>query len=161
MICLHYLLRTSIDLIKENGFTLKKKKRKKSRRYPTATITDADCVDDVALLVNKLTPAKSLLPCQEQTAGGIGFHVNANKTYMCFNREGVHLPSKGRFFKIMSWKASYFNGTSSGLLKPLKEKKRGKFGFNGIYIQVSLLNTKYTSSRTKTAVSHLLKVVST
>ena len=27
--------------------------------------------------------------CQEQIAGGIGLHVNTNKTeYMCFKREG-------------------------------------------------------------------------
>ena len=51
IICLDYVLRTSIDTIKENGFEL----TKKSRRYPTKTITDADYADDIALLAN--TPA--------------------------------------------------------------------------------------------------------
>ena len=39
IICLDYVLRTSIDKIRENGFQLTKKR---SRRYPAKTITDAD-----------------------------------------------------------------------------------------------------------------------
>ena len=39
IICLDYVLRTSIDKIKENGFELIKKR---SRRYPAKTITNAD-----------------------------------------------------------------------------------------------------------------------
>ena len=42
IICLDNVLRTSIDKIKENGFKLTKKR---SRRYPTKTITDADYAD--------------------------------------------------------------------------------------------------------------------
>ena len=45
IICLDYVLRTSIDKIKENSFELIKKR---SRRYPTKTITDADYADDMA-----------------------------------------------------------------------------------------------------------------
>ena len=39
IICLDYLLRTSIDRIKENSFKLP---RERSRRYPAKPITDAD-----------------------------------------------------------------------------------------------------------------------
>ena len=39
IICLDYVLRTSIDKIKENGFELTKKR---SRRHPAKTITDTD-----------------------------------------------------------------------------------------------------------------------
>ena len=39
IIYLDYVLRTSIDKIKENGFELTKER---SRRYPVKTITDAD-----------------------------------------------------------------------------------------------------------------------
>ena len=39
IICLDYVLRTSIDKIRENGFKLTKKR---SRRYSAKTITDAD-----------------------------------------------------------------------------------------------------------------------
>ena len=39
IICLDYVLKTSIDKIRENGFELTKKR---SRKYPAKTITDAD-----------------------------------------------------------------------------------------------------------------------
>ena len=47
IICLDYMLRTSIDEIKDNGFKLTKER---SRRYPTQTITDVDYTDDIVLL---------------------------------------------------------------------------------------------------------------
>ena len=56
IICLDYAVRTSIDLTKENGFKLAKER---SRRYPAQTITDADYVDDIALLVNKPAQAET------------------------------------------------------------------------------------------------------
>ena len=46
IICLDYVVRTSIDEIKENGNELTKKR---SRRYPAKTITDADNADDIAI----------------------------------------------------------------------------------------------------------------
>ena len=49
IICLDYVLRTSIDKIKENGFKLTKER---SRGYLAKTITDADYADDIALLAN-------------------------------------------------------------------------------------------------------------
>ena len=62
IICLYYVLRTSIDKIRENGFELTKRR---SKRYPAKTITD----DDYAACV--------------------GLHVNAHKTeYMCYNQTG-------------------------------------------------------------------------
>ena len=51
IICQDYVLRTSIDKIKENGFELTKKR---SRRYPATTITDADYADDIAILANTI-----------------------------------------------------------------------------------------------------------
>ena len=56
--CLDYVLRTSIDKIRENGFELKKKR---SRRYPAKTITNADYANDIALLANTPNQAKTLL----------------------------------------------------------------------------------------------------
>ena len=58
IICLDYVLRTSIDRIKENGFELTKKR---SRRYPTKTITVADYDDDIAILANTPNQAETLL----------------------------------------------------------------------------------------------------
>ena len=43
IICLHYVLRTSIDKIKDKGLKLAKER---SRKYPVKTIMDADYVDD-------------------------------------------------------------------------------------------------------------------
>ena len=86
IICLDYVLRTSIDKIRENGFELTKKR---SRRYPGKTITDADYADDIALLANTLNQAETLLHSLERAAAGIGLHVNAHKTeYMCYNQIG-------------------------------------------------------------------------
>ena len=49
IICLDYVLRTSIDKIRENVLELTKKR---SRRYPAKTITDADYTNDIAILAN-------------------------------------------------------------------------------------------------------------
>ena len=52
------------------------------------TIMDADNVDDIAILENTTTQAEFQLHSLEQTASGIGIHVNADKTgYMCFNKK--------------------------------------------------------------------------
>ena len=86
IICLDYVLRTSIDKIRENGFELTKKS---SRRYPAKTITDADYADDIAVLANTLDQAETLLYSLERAAAGIGLYVNAHKTeYMCYNQKG-------------------------------------------------------------------------
>ena len=109
IICLDYVLRTSIDKIRENGFELTKKR---SRRYPAKTITDADYADDIVILANTPNQAETLLHSLEWAAAGIGLYVNAHKTeYMCYNQTGdistldgtllklvgqIHLPRKQR-----------------------------------------------------------------
>ena len=83
IICLDYVLRTSIDKIKENVFELTKKR---SRRYPAKTISDADYI---ATLANTPVQAETLLHTLERATAGIGLHVNALKTKcMCFNQTG-------------------------------------------------------------------------
>ena len=69
IICLDYVLRTSIDKIRENGFELTKKR---SRRYPATTITNADYADDIAILANTPDQAKTLLHSLERAATSIG-----------------------------------------------------------------------------------------
>ena len=84
IICLDYMFRTSIDKIKENGFELTKKR---NRRYPAKTITNANYANDIALLANAPAQAETLLHSLERAATGIGLHVNAHKMeYMCFNQ---------------------------------------------------------------------------
>ena len=63
--------------MKYNGFNLAKES---SRGYPTQTITDSDYADDIALLVNTLAQAESLLYGLARVAAGIGLRVNAHKT---------------------------------------------------------------------------------
>ena len=86
IICLDYVLRTSINKIKENGFELTKKT---SRRYPAKTITAANNDDDIAILANTPNQAETLLHSLERAAASIGLHGNVHKTeYMCFNQTG-------------------------------------------------------------------------
>ena len=51
---LDYVYWTSIDVIKENGFTLKKAR---SRQYSAETITDADYTDNISHLA--ITPTQA------------------------------------------------------------------------------------------------------
>ena len=56
IICLDYVLRRSIDKIKEKSFKLTKERR----RYPAKIITNADYTDNIALVVNEPAQTK---PC--------------------------------------------------------------------------------------------------
>ena len=84
IICLNYVLRTLIDKIRENGCELTKKR---SKRYPAKTITDADYADGIAILANTHNQTETLLHSLERAAAGIGLHFTAHKTeYMCYNQ---------------------------------------------------------------------------
>ena len=99
LICLDYVLRKSIDKIKENGFRLI---NEKSRRYLAKTITDADCADDIALLTNAPAQAENLQHSLECAAASIGLHVNAHKTEcMCFNQTGDIFTLDGTSLKLV------------------------------------------------------------
>ena len=96
IICLDYVLRTSIDKIRENGFELTKKR---SRRYPAKTITDADYA---AILANTPDQAETLLHSLERAVAGIGLYVNAHKTeYMCYNQTGDISTLEGTPLKLV------------------------------------------------------------
>ena len=81
IICQDYVLRTSIDKIKENDFELIKKRR----RYPQKQLpTD---YADSAVLANALPQAETLLHSLERATSGTDLHVNAHKTeYICFDQ---------------------------------------------------------------------------
>ena len=99
IICLDYVLRTSIDKIRENGFELTKKR---SRRYPAKTITDADYADDIAILANTPDQAETLLHSLERAATSIGLYANAHKTeYMCYNQTGDISTLEGTPLKLV------------------------------------------------------------
>ena len=99
IIWLDYVLRMSIDLMKENSFKLAKER---SRRYPAHTITDMDYADDIVLLANTPAQAETLLHSLEWASAGRDLHVNANKTeYMCFNQRGDISTLNGRSLKLV------------------------------------------------------------
>ena len=116
IICLDYVLRTSIDKIRENGFQLTKRR---SKRYPAKTITDADYADDLALLANTPNQAETLLHSLERAAAGIGLHVNANKTeYMCYNQTGNITTLDGASLKLVN-KFTYLGSSVSSTEKDI------------------------------------------
>ena len=110
IICLDYVLRMSIDKIKENDFKLTKER---SRKYPQKTITDADYTDDIVLLANTSTQAKTLPHSLEWVAAGIGLHINVHKTeYMYFNQKGDIFTLSGSSRKLLD-KFTYLGSSVS------------------------------------------------
>ena len=99
IICVDYVLRISVDIMKDNGFKLAKER---SRGYPAQTTTDADQANDIAFLANTPAQAKTLLHGLEQAAGGIGLHVHVDKTeHMCFNQRGDISTTNSSPLKLM------------------------------------------------------------
>ena len=81
-----YVLRMSIDIMKENSFKLAKER---SGRYPAQTNMDTNYADDVVLLANTPSQDETLLHSLEWVPTGISLHVNTHKTkYMYFNQRG-------------------------------------------------------------------------
>ena len=112
IICLDYVLWTSIHKMKDNGFKLTKES---SRRYPTQTIMDTDYTDDIVLLTNTPTQAKTLLHRLEWAAAGIGLYVNADKKeYMCFNQRGDISTLNGKSLKLVD-KFTYLGSSVSSM----------------------------------------------
>ena len=108
-----HMLRTSIDKIRENGFELTKKR---SRRYPAKTITDADYADDLAIQANTHNQAETLLHSLERATAGIG---NAHKTeYMCFNQAGDISTLEGTTLKLVD-KFTYLGSSVSSTKKDI------------------------------------------
>ena len=116
IIYLDYVLRTSIDKVRENGFELTKKR---SRRYPAKTITEANYADDIAILANTPKQAEILLHSLERAAAGIGLHVNAHKTeYMCYNQTGDISTLDGTPLKLVD-KFTYLGSSVSSTEKDI------------------------------------------
>ena len=116
IICLDYVLRTSIDKIRENGFELTKKR---SRRYPAKTITDADYADDIAILENAPNQAETLLHSLERATAGIGLYVNEHKTeYMCYNQTGDISTLDGTSLKLLD-KFTYLGSSAASTEKDI------------------------------------------
>ena len=104
---------------KENGFELTKKR---SRRYPATTITDADYADDIAILANTPDQAETLLHSLERAAASIGLHVNAHKTeYMCYNQTGDISTLEGTPLKLVD-KFTYLGSSVESTEKDIETR---------------------------------------
>ena len=115
IISLDYVLRTSIDKIKENIELIKKR----SRRYPAKTITHTDYPDDIAILAN--TPNQQLHSL-EQAAAGIGLYVNAHKTeYLCSNQIGDISTLDGTYLKLVD-KITFLGSSVSSTEKDIETR---------------------------------------
>ena len=116
IICLDYVLRTSNDIMKDNGLKLA---NERSRRYLSQTITDADYADDIALLANTTAQAETLPHSLERATASIGFHVNADKTeYICFNQRGDIFILNGSSLKLVdkfTYQGSSVSSTETGI----------------------------------------------
>ena len=93
--------------------------KKRSRRYPAKTITDANYADDIAILATTPIQAETLLHTLERAATGIGLHVNAHKTeYMCFNQTGNISTLGGSSLKLVD-KFTYLGSSVSSTEKDI------------------------------------------
>ena len=109
----------SIDKIRENGFELTKKR---SRRYPATTITDADYADDIAILANTPDQAETLLHSLERAAANIGLYVNAHKTeYMCYYQTGDISTLEGTPLKLVD-KFTYLGSSVESTEKDIETR---------------------------------------
>ena len=116
IIYLDYVLRKSIDKIKENCFELTKKR---SRRYHIKTITDSDYANGITILANAPAQVETLLHSLEWAARGIGLHVNAHKTeYMCLNQTGDISTLGGSSLKLVD-KFTYQGSSVSSTKKDI------------------------------------------
>ena len=107
ILALDYAMRKATINPQETGFTLN---NRRSRRHPATTITDADFVDDIALLSDTIEKAQLLLLRVELAAESIGLHVNEKKTeYITYNQDeseiitltGKHLVEDFKY--LASW----------------------------------------------------------
>ena len=100
IICLDYVLWMVIDLMKENGFMIKKGKK---QMIPCTNYYRHRLHRwHIALLANTSTEFESLQYSLEQAASGTGLHMNTGKTeYMSFNRKGDISTLNGGYLKLV------------------------------------------------------------
>ena len=77
MIVLDYVLRMSVDKMKDSGLEIHPRR---STRYPAQYLTDTDFADDIALISGSLFNAQNLLLSLESAAKCVGLHFNESKT---------------------------------------------------------------------------------
>ena len=104
IICLDYMLRTFIDLMKANGFKLAKER---SKSYPTQIITVAVYAYVIVLLANSHAPAVSLIHSRERAEGEIDLHVNAKRWHL--HTKAWYSETTGQVHQRVPWKQWLIN----------------------------------------------------
>ena len=77
IVVLDYVLRLSLDNMKEKGLMTKPRQ---SSRYPAQHLTDLDFADDLALTSDSIKDAETLLQSLEEAASKVGLYCNEGKT---------------------------------------------------------------------------------
>ena len=77
VIAVDYILRQSFDNVNSKGLFLT---TRRSNRHPSKYNTDLNYADDIALTLDSLENAVSLLNSLESAANSVGLHMNFNKT---------------------------------------------------------------------------------
>ena len=76
IIVIDYIMRVSVDTMKENGLIYQPRR---NSRHPVLHITDADFADDIYLLSDNLANAQALLSALESSANCTGLYLNEKK----------------------------------------------------------------------------------
>ena len=93
--------------------------KKRSRRYPAKTITNANSADGIVILANTPNQAETLLHSLERAAAGIDLHINAHKTeYMGYNQTGDVSTQDGTSLKLVD-KFTYLGSSISSTEKDI------------------------------------------
>ena len=87
-IVLDYVMREAMIKTDNPGFTLSKRR---SRRHPPVRLSDLDFADDIALTLDTLQEAQSLLTSVETAAANVGLHLNATKTEMIVYNQQIEM----------------------------------------------------------------------
>ena len=75
IVCLDYVLKNSLDINSNIGFTLS---QRKSRRSPEICITDNDYADGIAVTTDSVNAVMTLLHTMEEKSSYIGRKINTD-----------------------------------------------------------------------------------
>ena len=115
IICLDYVLRTSIDKIRKRRRADKEKKQKVP---PAKTITDADYADDIVILANMPNQPKHYCIVWNELPQALDFMSRHTKLNVCFNQAGDISTLEGTSLKLVD-KFTYLGSSVSSTEKDI------------------------------------------
>ena len=130
IICLYYILRTSVDKIKNLGFTLTKYR---SSRHTAITITDAVYADDIAFMSDTIPEAQSQVNSLETSCWRYRSLCECRKTkFVSYNQTGLikTLNAKAMKYVIHTLATAY---TEIDVKTPIVKACSGIDGINAVW----------------------------